>query len=113
MSEAQTGRPRQRHRSRAEANQLATEFETSGLTRQEFCNRKGVPMKTLARYVARHRREQGCVDGTQKWVAVEVAEPHGPGAELVVVLSGGRRIEVKRGFDGGTLRQLVAALEPV
>jgi len=25
--------------------------------------------------------------------------------------SGGRRIEVKRGFDSGTLRQLVAVLE--
>lgn len=72
---------------------------------------KSVPMKTLARYVARHRREQGDAGGTQQWVAVEVAEPRGPGAELVVVLSGGRRIEVKRGFDGGTLRQLVAALE--
>jgi hypothetical protein len=30
-----------------------------------------------------------------------------------VVLAGGRRIEVKRGFDTGTLRQLVTALERV
>jgi hypothetical protein len=28
-----------------------------------------------------------------------------------VLLSGGLRIEVKRGFDAGTLRQLVAVLE--
>jgi hypothetical protein len=28
-----------------------------------------------------------------------------------VLLSSGRRIEVKRGFDVGTLRQLVAVLE--
>jgi hypothetical protein len=30
-----------------------------------------------------------------------------------VLLSSGRRIEVKRGFDTGTLRQLVAVLEQV
>jgi len=113
MTEAQVGRSRQRHRSRAEANQLAAEFEASGLTRQEFCNLKDVPMKTLARYVARHRREQDGAGGAQHWVAVEVAEPRGPGAELAVVLAGGRRIEVKRGFDSGTLRQLVTTLERV
>ena len=113
MTEAQAGRPRQRHRSRTEANQLAAEFEASGLTRQEFCNLKSVPMKTLARYVTRRRREQGVAGGTQQWVAVEVAEPRGAGTELVVVLAGGRRVEVRRGFDTGTLRQLVTALERV
>jgi len=92
---------------------VAAEFEASGLTRQEFCSLKSVPMKTLARYVARLRREQGGGGGSQQWVAVEVAEPRGPGAELAVVLAGGRRIEVKRGFDAGTLRQLVTALERV
>lgn len=111
MTEPQAGRRRRRHRSRAEANQLATEFEASGLTREEFCNLKGVPMKTLARYVARRRREQDGGGALQQWVAVEVAEPRGPGAELTVVLAGGRRIEVQRGFDTGTLQQLVAALE--
>jgi hypothetical protein len=30
---------------------------------------------------------------------------------LAVLLSTGRRIEVKRGFDAATLRQLVAVLE--
>ncbi len=113
MTEAQAGKPRQRHRSRVEANQLAAEFEASGLTRQEFCNLKNMPMKTLARYVGRHRREQGGAGGAQQWIAVEVAESRGPGTELVVMLAGGRRIEVKRGFDSGTLRQLVATLERV
>jgi hypothetical protein len=28
-----------------------------------------------------------------------------------VLLSGGLRVEVKPGFDGGTLRQLIAVLE--
>jgi hypothetical protein len=33
------------------------------------------------------------------------------GSELAVVLPSGRRIEVKRGFDAGTLEQLVLLLE--
>ena len=49
----------------------------------------------------------------QRWVAVEVAGHNGYGGELAVLLSTGRRIEVKRGFDAGTLRQLVAVLEQV
>ena len=40
-----------------------------------------------------------------------MAGQSGQGGELSVLLSGGRRIEVKRGFDVGTLRQLVAVLE--
>jgi len=40
-----------------------------------------------------------------------VAGHGGSGSELSVLLPGGRRIEVKRGFDAGTLRQLVAVLE--
>jgi hypothetical protein len=39
-------------------------------------------------------------------VAVEVAGAGNSGSELAVVLHGGLRIEVKRGFDATTLRQL-------
>ncbi len=46
-----------------------------------------------------------------QWVAVEVAAKRGDPAELSVVLAGGRRIEVRPGFDAETLRRLVAALE--
>ena len=44
-------------------------------------------------------------------MAVEVAAPGGDSGELAVVLDGGRRIEVSRGFDADTLRRLVAVLE--
>ena len=45
-------------------------------------------------------------------VAVEVAGRNSAGGdELTVLLPGGLRIEVKRGFDAGTLRQLIAVLE--
>ena len=100
-----------RRRSREEADLLAAEYEASGLSRQEFCNRRGVPLKTLARYVTRCRREKAGKSGAQRWVAAEVAEQRGGNGELIVVLDSGRRIEVQRGFDAGTLRRLVAELE--
>ena len=111
VTNKESGRQRRRHRSRTEADQLAAEYEASGLGREEFCRQKDVPMKTLARYHARYRKQKAAGGEPQRWVAVEVAGPSGCGGELSVLLSGGRRIEVKPGFDAGTLRQLVAVLE--
>lgn len=102
-----------RRRTREEAERLAADYETSGLTRQEFSHRSGVPMKTLARYVARHRKKKADKNAAQRWVAVEVAEQGGRGDELSVVLGNGRRIAVQHGFHADTLRQLVAVLERV
>lgn len=100
-----------RRRSREEADRLAVECVGSGLSQREFCEQRGVPLKTLARYLARYRREQGRRHPRPRWVAVEVAAKRGDPAELSVVLAGGRRIEVKRGFDAETLRRLLAAME--
>jgi hypothetical protein len=44
---------------------------------------------------------------------VEVTGTGGDGVALTVVLAHRRRIEVKPGFDGGTLRQVVAVLEQI
>jgi hypothetical protein len=87
------------------------ECEASGLSQREFSEQRGVPLKTLARYVARYRREQGSRHKRPRWVAVEVAARRGDPAELSIVLAGERRIEVRCGFDTETLRRLVAALE--
>jgi hypothetical protein len=89
---------------------LAAEYEASGLSREAFCQQRDMPVKTLARYVTRYRKQEAR-GGEQGWIAVEVAGQPGDGGELSVLLSRGRRIEVKRGFDVGTLRQLVAVLE--
>jgi hypothetical protein len=109
-----SGRQHRRHRSRAEADQLAAEYEASGGTQAEFCRQKDLPLKTLARYVTRYRKQAARGDGPnqpQRFVAVEVAASRTVGSELTVVLHGGLRIEVKSGFDAGTLRQLVTVLE--
>ena len=108
-----SGKQRRRHRSRAEADQLAAEYEASGLSQAQFCVQRDLALKTLARYLARFRKQsaQSTKQATsQRFVAVEVAASRS-GSELTVLLSVGLRIEVKRGFDTLTLRQLVAALE--
>jgi hypothetical protein len=101
-----------RHRNRAEADQLAAEYEASGLTREAFCRERDVPLNTLCRYVARYRRQKAGTNQSPRLVQVEVAARAkvGSGA-LTVVLPGGRRIEVNDGFDADTLRQLVTVLE--
>jgi hypothetical protein len=111
VTNKESGRQRRRHRSRTEADQLAAEYKASGLSREEFCSQRDVALKTLARYVVRYRKQKAAGSEPQRCVAVEVAGPRECGGELSVLLSGGRRIEVKPGFDAGTLRQLVAVLE--
>ena len=108
-----SGKQQRRHRSRAEADQLAVEYDASGLSQIEFCQQRDLPLKTLGRYLTRYRKQkaQGLEPHQpQRFVAVEVASPRG-GAELAVLLSSGLRVEVKPGFDAGMLRQLIAVLE--
>ena len=105
-----------RRRGRAEIEQLVAEFEASGRTRTAFCQDRGLSLATLARY--RRRQPQpasGEAGGAKRWLAVEVAGPTVGGgvSGLAVALAGGRRIEIGRGFDAGTLRQLVLALEQI
>jgi hypothetical protein len=116
VSEEQVGKER-RHRSRAEAAQLVTEFEASGLGREEFCRERGLVSSTLARYRKRWRQERGDAAGPSRWVAVELADSHQPGASkaasgLTVALASGVRIEIAPGFDAATLHHLLRVLTP-
>jgi hypothetical protein len=109
-----SGKQHRRHRNRAEADRLAAEYEASGLSQAEFCQHRDLPLKTLGRYLTRYRKQSAQSsepDKPQRFVAVEVAGIRCGGSELTVVLPGGVRIEVKRGFDSITLRQLVATLD--
>ncbi|HXJ41410.1 MAG TPA: hypothetical protein VNH18_19170 [Bryobacteraceae bacterium] len=112
MANEETGRQRRRHRSRSEADQLAAEYEASGLRQEAYARQRDIPLKTLARYVTRYRKQKAGIEAP-RWVAAEVAGRRATEGELAVVLAGGRRIEVNRGFDALTLRQLVAVLEQV
>src|ERR1700722_20550504 len=110
-----SGRQHRKHRSRTEADQLAVDYEASGLSQTEFCQQRDLPLKTLGRYLTRYRKQkaEGNEPHTQRFGAVEVAHPRWccGGGKLTVLLSSGLRVEVKPGFDAGTLRQLIAVLE--
>lgn len=58
MTERECANGRRRYRSRKEAEQLAAEFEGSGLSQEEFCERNDVSRTALARYVKRYRRRE-------------------------------------------------------
>ncbi len=105
-----------RRRSRAEAEQLVAEYEASGLSCVEFCQKQGLSLASLGRYRTRHKQVKA-VPGS-RWVAVEMS---GAGAArsgsersgLAVALPGGRRIEVDHGFDAHTLAELLNVLERI
>ena len=102
-------------RSRIEVDQLVAEYETSTLSRDEFCRKHGVSAATLNRYRQRRQHRPKAVTPT-RLVAVELAEAkpvkvRTPASALFVVVSTGRRIEVTSGFDTELLTQLVRVLE--
>ena len=104
-----------RRRSRHEVEQVVAEFESSGLSRIEFYRERGLALSTLGRY---RKRERQAPTGSIALLSVEVsgraaAAVAATGSALAVVLRGGRRIEVGRGFDACALEQLVRVLEGV
>lgn len=106
-----------RRRSRAEVEQLVTEYESSGLAQQEFCKQHGLSLSTLLRH--RKRRQmalQNAADGGFIPVSISMAPQcggRGQGGELLVWLLSGRKIEVRGGLDPKALEQLVRVLEHV
>jgi hypothetical protein len=113
MNEEQVSAVRRR-RSRYEVEQLVADYESSGLSRSEFCRERGLALSTLGRY--KRRREQHEPARSNPLLAVELssrpeASVAAAGSALAVVLRRGRRIEVGRGFDAGALEQLVRVLE--
>jgi hypothetical protein len=116
MSEKQGGIGRRR--SRAEVDRLVAKYEASGLNRQEFCLKHGLRLATLDRYRNRRRqRHEISSSGKSRLIKVDLSGPQQIGnaasSEVAVVLSSGRRIEVRSGFDVDMLRQLVRVLEQV
>ena len=115
MTENQEG-PGRKRRSGEEINRLVLEFEASGLRQSEFCRNHGLALSTLQRQLKKRRLNKDKPKEGSRFVAVKLAgrEPNGnsrPHSALEVVLSRGRRIEVRPGFDAPTLEGLIAVLE--
>ena len=56
MNEQQVCEVRRR-RSRQEVEQLVAEYESSGLSQNEFCRERGLALSTLGRYRTRRKRQ--------------------------------------------------------
>ena len=90
------------------------EYEASGLSRVEFCQKQGLSLATLARY--RKRQTQDSPAAGDRWVEVKESAGHPAqgipaSSGLAVALPSGRRIEIGREFDSRTLVQLLGVLE--
>ena len=113
MSEEQEVRRRKRRRTSAEIQQIVSEFKSGDLTQVEFCQRQGLVLSTLGRYLRQERGSNKASPG--ELVAVELAvkklgaEPAGCGVSVMV--GRGRRIVVESDFDAATLQRLVQGLE--
>ena len=113
MSEAGSFR---RRRSRVEVEKLVAEYEASGLTRDGFCQQRGLSVAALDKY--RRRVQKWARSDAGPMLPVELVSPslaatRDPGGDgvLVVESRSGRRIEVRRGFDGETLERLLSILD--
>ena len=109
-----------KRRTRAEVQQLVSEFVSSGMRRSEFCQSRGLSFSTLDRHLKklRWKRRRKPISSAGRLVPVELAArklptQQEPSCGLAVVLSGGRRIEVHSDFDTNTFERLVIALERV
>jgi hypothetical protein len=106
-----------RRRSRAEVEAPVAEFEASGLRREAFCGQRGLAVGTLDKY--RRRVQSRPQPGAGPLLAVEIVSSlsrdaygdAGRDGVLVVELRSGRRVEVRRGFDSGTLERLLTVLD--
>jgi hypothetical protein len=111
-----SGRPRKR--TPEEAAWLVAAYESGALSRRDFCRKHGLAVSTLDAYRSGRRQSLAGKGEPARWVAVEAQEAkplraESAGSGLAVVLGQGRRIEVSRGFDAGTLAELLGALERV
>jgi hypothetical protein len=94
---------------------LVAEHEASGLTRDVFCQQRGLSVVTLDKY--RRRVQKWARSGAGPMLPVEVVLSTGSNCAargccvLVVESRNGRRIEVGRGFDAETLERLLPILD--
>jgi hypothetical protein len=109
-----------RRRSPAEVATVVAAFEQSGLSRTEYCRQHGLSLSTLNRHRKgtsdRSRITSGLISHATPAVSlipVDVVDGAHKSLRtaLYIELAGGRRIGIDAGFDGETLRRLIAVLE--
>jgi hypothetical protein len=106
---ARTGN-RQR-RTRAQWQALVAAYEASGESQRAFCAEHGVALSTLRHWKDRQAGTAWkAAPAVARLVAIEMIEEPAAGSGVVVVAGNGVRIEVAAGFDGATLKRVLATL---
>jgi hypothetical protein len=102
-------------RTAEEVERLLKGYEKSGLSRQEYCRREGIPMTTLDYYRQRSTRKAAearrKASGLVK-VKVEAASVPAPSV-FTLVLANGRRIESGWNFGEAEMTRLIRVAEAV
>jgi hypothetical protein len=113
---AQTGT--RRRRTRAQWQALVGAYAASGESLRAFCARHGLAVSTFRHWLA--RLALGPVAAVSaapalpapgpRLLPVQILDEPPAGSGVVVVAGGGVRIEVAAGFDGATLKRVLATL---
>jgi hypothetical protein len=90
-------------KSQEQVRRRIQEFESSGLTRREFCERHGIPITTLDYWSRSARRQPRLVE-----VSVAAGEPP---CGFTLALANGRRIESGWRFSDAELTRLIRIAE--
>ena len=101
-----------RYWNRATAQAVIAELEASGESTAEFARRRGLRVERLRRWGKALVAEKQA--GAVRFHPLLLADPN-PGSptesHLEVILSEGRRVAVRTGFDPATLLEVIRALE--
>jgi hypothetical protein len=105
-----------RRRSHAQWRALVSAFEGSDQSLRLFCAEQGIAISTFRHWLARlgqgataSAAPPGLSPGA-RLVPVEVLDEPPTGSGVVVIAGGGVRIEITPGFDGATLKRVLATL---
>ena len=105
-----------RRRSREEIKRLVVAYEANGERATDFCRTHHLAWSVLQRHLKKRRLSKVESKEVKRLVPVALLGAKGNGdrsrpCALEVVLSRGRRIEVRPDFDSGTLERLLKVLE--
>jgi hypothetical protein len=101
-------------RTAEEIERLLQGYEESGLSRQEYCQREGIPVTTFDYYRQRSRRKAAAQRRTAGFVKVKLnAAPVEAQSVFTLTLANGRRIESAWAFSDVDLARLIRIAEAV
>jgi transposase-like protein len=117
MTETQVPAGRPERRTPEQWGELVQDYEASGQSQRAFCAERGIGQSSL-RYWKRRLEQKSGPEGAPiaqgpRLVPVKLVEDASVPADsgLAVVMPGGVRVEIARGFDAPTLACVLATLE--